>query len=84
MMEAWGIVKAGLVKDGFVKDILYGLPMALNKVQDLSDLAEEVGKYGAVVRLMIDHPKQVEFLEGFEKTRGGKWSAFIKVDGGQK
>lgn len=58
--------------------------MAVNKVQDLSDLTKEMGKYGGVIRVMIDHPKQVEFLEEFEKTHGGKWSAFIKVDGGQK
>lgn len=84
LAEAWGIVNSGLVKDGVVKDILYGLPMAVNKVQDLSDLTKEMGKYGGVIRVMIDHPKQVEFLEEFEKTHGGKWSAFIKVDGGQK
>ncbi|THH19749.1 hypothetical protein EW146_g1490 [Bondarzewia mesenterica] len=86
MMEAWKIVESGLVTDGIVKDILYGLPVAINKIADLSALWDEVSLCGAVVRLIVDHPKQVEALEAYEKSRTSprKWSVFVKVDGGQK
>jgi hypothetical protein len=42
--------------------------------------------YGGVVRIIIDHPEQVRFLEEFEKQQVNpkKWSAFIKVDSGGK
>ncbi|KAJ6499690.1 putative serine dehydratase domain-containing protein [Mycena vitilis] len=86
LMEAWQVVQGGLVKDGTVKDILYGLPVAVNKVADLSDLWDEVAKSGAVVRLMVDNQEQIQFLEEFEKARGSgrKWSVFVKIDGGQR
>ncbi|TFY79655.1 hypothetical protein EWM64_g4354 [Hericium alpestre] len=86
LMEAWQVVNAGLVADGTVKDILYGLPVAINKIADLSSLWETVSTYGAVVRLLVDHPKQIEALEAFEDSRLAprRWSIFVKVDGGQK
>ncbi|KZT65587.1 hypothetical protein DAEQUDRAFT_731285 [Daedalea quercina L-15889] len=86
VMEAYGIVRSGLVADGTVKDILYGLPVALNKVQDLSSLWDEIEPHGAVVRLLVDHPDQVKFLEAFGKSRvqPRQWSVFIKVDCGSK
>ncbi|KAF7300630.1 D-ser-dehydrat domain-containing protein [Mycena chlorophos] len=86
LAEAWQVVEGGLVKDGLVKDILYGLPVALNKVADLSALWDELAKYGAVVRLMVDHPDQIKFLEEFEKARPNprRWSVFVKIDGGQR
>ncbi|KAI0322639.1 putative serine dehydratase domain-containing protein [Amylostereum chailletii] len=86
LMEAWAVVNAGLVADGTVKDILYGLPPAINKLADLSDLWNEVTKYGGVIRLLVDHPAQIDALEVLEKTRADarKWSVFVKVDGGQK
>ncbi|KAH9003990.1 putative serine dehydratase domain-containing protein [Lactarius hatsudake] len=86
VMEAWEVVNSGLVAEGIVKDILYGLPVAVNKVADLSDLWDEAAKYGAIVRLLVDHPKQIEALNGFENTRSIKrqWSVFMKIDGEQK
>ncbi|KAF8078656.1 putative serine dehydratase domain-containing protein [Lyophyllum atratum] len=86
LMEAWAVVKAGLVADSTVKDILYGLPVAVNKVADLSELWDEVSKDGGTVRLLVDHPDQVKFLEKFEKHRESprRWSVFVKVDGGQR
>jgi D-serine deaminase-like pyridoxal phosphate-dependent protein len=104
-MEAWEVVKSGLVSDGVVKDVsedgpsgrdaeitlcqkqvLYGLPVAINKLADLSDLWDEVAKDGAIVRLLVDHPRQIEALEDFEKRRTTKrtWSVFVKLDGNQK
>ncbi|KAH9065716.1 putative serine dehydratase domain-containing protein [Lactarius vividus] len=86
VMEAWEVVNSGLVAEGVVKDILYGLPVAVNKVADLSDLWDEAAKYGAIVRLLVDHPKQIEALNDFENTRSikRKWSVFMKIDGEQK
>ncbi|KAH8835316.1 hypothetical protein DL96DRAFT_1573730 [Flagelloscypha sp. PMI_526] len=76
LAEAWGVVKAGLVSDGIVKDILYGLPIAKNKIEDFSSLWEEIEATTWAFK----------FLEEFEALRPTprKWSAFIKIDGGQK
>ncbi|TFK57115.1 hypothetical protein OE88DRAFT_1650696 [Heliocybe sulcata] len=86
LVEAWSIVKAGLVADGTVKDILYGLPVGVNKIQDLASLWDEMEPYGGVVRLMIDNADQIRALEEYEKQRESprSWSVFVKVDGGQK
>ncbi|KAF9475980.1 hypothetical protein BDN70DRAFT_883004 [Pholiota conissans] len=85
MMEAWEVVKGGLVADSTVKDILYGLPVAVNKVADLAALRNELEKYGGTVRLLIDHPGQVTFLEEYESRQATpkRWSVFIKINGGQ-
>lgn len=60
--------------------------MATNKIDDLSKLSEEVTRYGAVVRVLVDHPDQVKALEQFENQRENSklWSVFIKVDAGGK
>ncbi|KAI5824893.1 hypothetical protein K523DRAFT_324134 [Schizophyllum commune Tattone D] len=86
LMEAWSVVRAGLFKDSTIQDLLYGLPIGVNKVQDVSDLWDEVAPSGGVIRLLVDHPDQVKFLEEFESKREKprKWSAFVKIDGGQK
>jgi len=86
LMEAWEVVRAGLVADSTIKDILYGLPVAINKVADLSALRDSMAVYGGVVRLLIDHPDQVRFLEDFEANskKPCRWSVFVKVDGGQR
>ncbi|PPQ99604.1 hypothetical protein CVT24_005180 [Panaeolus cyanescens] len=84
MMEAWEVFQGGLVADGTVKDILYGLPIAPNKIADLSRLSQEVEKHGGVVRILIDHPDQVRFLEEYnDGQHNTRWSAFIKINGGQ-
>ncbi|CAA7265829.1 unnamed protein product [Cyclocybe aegerita] len=85
LMEAWEVVRAGLVANSTVKDILYGLPVAPNKIEDLSALRREVDKYGGIVRLLVDHPDQVKFLEEFEAKQGAPtwWSVFVKINGGQ-
>jgi hypothetical protein len=60
--------------------------VALNKIADLSALWEAVSPYGGVVRVIVDHPDQIRFLENFEKQQVNpkKWSAFIKIDNGNK
>ncbi|KAF8560327.1 hypothetical protein OG21DRAFT_55035 [Imleria badia] len=86
LMEAWEVVRGGLVADGTAKDLLYGLPVGLNKLDDLSILNEEMSKYGGTVRIFVDNLEQLMFLEEYEKhqARPKKWSIFIKMDGGQK
>lgn len=66
--------------------ILYGLPVAVNKVADLTALAEVLARSGAVVRILVDHPEQVRFLEEFASKSGieRKWSTFMKVHAGDK
>ncbi|EKM83905.1 hypothetical protein AGABI1DRAFT_66972 [Agaricus bisporus var. burnettii JB137-S8] len=85
LLEAWSVVSSGLVKDGIVKDILYGLPVGVDRIADLSRLWQEIEPQGGIVRLLIDHPEQVRHLEEFEKQndRPRKWSVFIKVHSGQ-
>lgn len=60
--------------------------MAVNKVADLAALRNELKKHGGTVRLLIDHPDQVKFLEEYESLQEvrKRWSAFIKINGGQK
>ena len=55
-------------------------------IADLSDLWDEVAKDGAIIRLLVDHPRQIEALNGFESTRPVKrqWSVFMKIDGEQR
>ncbi|KAH7883552.1 putative serine dehydratase domain-containing protein [Phlebopus sp. FC_14] len=86
MMEAWGVVRGGLVADGTVEDLLYGLPVAFNKLDDLSLLHEEMTKYGGTVRIFVDNLEQVKYLEQYESSqeKPKKWSVFIKMVGEQK
>ena len=58
----------------------------MNKIQDLSNLSDELDKYGAVVRLLIDHEDHVTALETFEGSRKAlrRWSVFVKIDNGHK
>jgi D-serine deaminase-like pyridoxal phosphate-dependent protein len=65
---------------------LYGLPVGVDKIADLSKLWQEAELQGAIIRLLVDHPDQVKHLEAFEKKRGlsRRWSVFVKVHGGQK
>jgi D-serine ammonia-lyase len=53
---------------------------------DLSALWDEIAPQGAILRILIDHPDQVRFLENFERNREHlrRWSVFVKVDGGQR
>ncbi|THH11192.1 hypothetical protein EW145_g795 [Phellinidium pouzarii] len=86
LMEAWEVVRSGLVADGTVKDILYGLPVAINKIAELSVLSDTIEAHGAVLRLHVDHPDQITALERFESQRiePKRWFVFVKVDCGDK
>ncbi|WVR06754.1 hypothetical protein IAU60_003789 [Kwoniella sp. DSM 27419] len=82
LIECWQICRAGLVESGLVKDMLYGLPCSLDKMDDLVLLSAELERHGAILRLMIDHPGQLAALGRHPSQSGQPWSIFIKVDGG--
>ncbi|KAH9944334.1 uncharacterized protein BXZ73DRAFT_39476 [Epithele typhae] len=84
VMEVCEVFRAGLMADGTVKDVLYGLPMAPNKIADLSALTDELAAVGASMRILVDHPDQVRVIEAWEATKANhrKWSVFMKVDCG--
>ncbi|OJT04711.1 D-serine dehydratase [Trametes pubescens] len=84
VMEVCEVFRAGLMADGTVKDVLYGLPMAPNKIADLSALTDELAAVGASMRILIDHSDQVKVIEAWESTKANhrRWSVFIKVDCG--
>ena len=68
-----------------VLQILYGVPIAKNKIQPLQQLRNEIAPYNGIVRLLLDHPQQVRFLEEAQRDGASKrWSVFVKVNGGQK
>ena len=58
--------------------------MSVNKLDDLSALWDEITPLGAVVRILIDHPDQVQLLNEYEKARPNtrRWSVFVKIDAG--
>ena len=66
--------------------ILYGLPVPVNKLADISSLWEAIAPHGATVRILIDHPGQIAAIEEFERAQQGtrRWSAFVKIDAGGK
>ncbi|WWD22569.1 hypothetical protein CI109_107062 [Kwoniella shandongensis] len=83
MVELWQIIEGGLVEEGLVDDILYSMPVSADKMEDLNSAQEKIGSKGTI-RLMVDHPKQIEELGKFNDRVGRKekWSVFVKVDGG--
>lgn len=103
IMEAWEVVRSGLVADGTVKDvgflfcfcfflvlvcdplqILYGLPVGLNKVADLAVLMDTLALHDGVFRVLVDNIAQIQVLEAFnlERDRRIPWSVFVKVECG--
>lgn len=51
-------------------------------MEDLNDVQQKCGDK-AIVRVMVDHPEQIEKLEEFaQRIKRKKWSVFVKVDGG--
>lgn len=66
--------------------LLYGVPVAINKIADLTALREKISASGGSLRLIVDHLEQVRALEAYQKAQGvtPPWSVFIKCDGGQK
>ncbi|WBW71328.1 D-serine ammonia-lyase [Schizosaccharomyces osmophilus] len=78
VMEAFSLVP--LIQEKKIDDLLYGLPVAKSRISELYELNKIVPN----LRLMVDHPKQLESLREFSsKTPQSKpWSVFIKIDMG--
>ncbi|KAG8928445.1 hypothetical protein FRC02_006904 [Tulasnella sp. 418] len=89
LMEAWNIVNES--SDGLVKDLLYGLPVSINKIADIWDLTMSFQNDDRSFRLLVDHPDQVKGLLAFWHTQpdgpylfNPRWSLFVKVDADYK
>ncbi|KAI5480484.1 hypothetical protein MNV49_000637 [Pseudohyphozyma bogoriensis] len=77
--ELWGVIDSGLVDEGVVKDILYGVPVPLDRIEELASISKLLASKGAALRVLIDNTVHVEALNSFGDD---VWSVFIKVDGG--
>ncbi|TYJ52111.1 hypothetical protein B9479_007291 [Cryptococcus floricola] len=87
MVEVWQVVQSGLVEEGLVDDILYSMPIGADKLEDITSAQDAMAGKG-VIRIMVDHAQQIQFLQAYNKRLAsegkerGKWSVFVKVDGG--
>jgi hypothetical protein len=59
------------------------MPISIDKLDEIVKAQQSMDGKG-VMRLMVDHASQIEFLDKYEGRGEGKWSVFIKVDGGGK
>ncbi|EPY52311.1 alanine racemase [Schizosaccharomyces cryophilus OY26] len=80
LREAFALIP--LFQQGMLEDVLYGLPIAKSRLQELYELSKIVPH----LRLMIDHPDQLALLKTFSKgvSLRKPWSIFIKLDMGTK
>jgi D-serine deaminase-like pyridoxal phosphate-dependent protein len=62
--------------------VLYGVPPGIDRLGELRSLSDKLYANGATLRLMIDHPGQIEALADVPLPGQRSWSIFIKVDGG--
>lgn len=69
-----------------VSQILYGLPVPVNKLPELSNLKRELENSGSSLRLLVDHPEQISKIQSFAKDQktSNPWSVYVKVDPGYK
>lgn len=76
LAEAWSMVP--LIESGKITDVLYGLPVARLRFDELFELSKIVPN----LRLMVDSIDQVAALAEFGKKHSMTWSVFVKVDVG--
>ncbi|CAN6618546.1 D-serine dehydratase [Trichomonascus vanleenenianus] len=78
LMEAWRMLP--YYKSGKITDVLYGLPIVNSRVGEIIELKKHVPN----VRLMIDHPCQLDMLIAYSKEHNVSepWSFFVKVNMG--
>lgn len=74
-----------------VSQLLYALPLPRPVLSDISALQDLLdaspSARGSTIRVMIDHPSQIDAIEAFEQVRDSsttvrKWSCFVKVNSG--
>lgn len=58
------------------------MPISSDKLDEIVAAQEAMDGKG-VMRLMVDHAFQIKFLDEYG-AKNGKWSVFVKVDGGGK
>lgn len=78
LAEAWSMLP--LVRSRKIDDILYGLPVASLRIEELYKLSRVIPH----LRLMVDSIEQVAALVEFSKHQQNEWSVFLKVDVGTK
>lgn len=69
----------GLVEEGLVKDIIYGVPFSKSHLPELAALKKEYGVIcGGDITLFVDDVEQLKFLES--EQAGGPWKLIMKID----
>jgi hypothetical protein len=58
------------------------MPISKDKLVEIVSAQKAMNGKG-VMRLMVDHASQITFLDEYG-AKDGKWSVFVKVDGGGK
>lgn len=78
MPEAWGL--ADLCKSGQIQDLLYSMPVAESRIEELAEFSKNVTH----LRLMLDDLDQLKALVQYSKKSGysKKWSFFVKMNMG--
>jgi D-serine deaminase-like pyridoxal phosphate-dependent protein len=66
--------------------IMLGIPLPLDRIAELAQVADTLQKHDGHVRILIDHPRQLSFLEEWTKqeAKHRRWSVFVKCDAGGK
>jgi len=59
------------------------MPISIDKLDEILSAQKAMDGKG-VMRLMVDHASQIEFLDAYKQEGEGRWSVFVKVDGGGK
>ena len=58
------------------------MPISSDKLDEIVSAQSAMNGKG-VMRLMVDNASQIKFLDDYG-AKDGKWSVFVKVDGGGK
>ena len=58
------------------------MPISSDKLDEIVSAQKAMNGKG-VMRLILDHASQIKFLDDYG-AKDGKWSVFVKVDGGGK
>ncbi|UZJ55523.1 hypothetical protein CBS101457_004843 [Exobasidium rhododendri] len=86
LAEAWGVCDSGLIDDGTVDDILYGVPPSIHKVPEILSLRRVIRSRSikADLKLLVDSIQQVEAVqkEWEEDGESEPIFIFIKIDAG--
>lgn len=69
-----------------VTQVLYSMPLPVNLFPELIHSKKMLEQYNARLRVMVDHPSQIQQLEKALAAQGekGVWSIFLKLDIGTK